>query len=196
MWNPNPSIFIANALSPAQIVSVELNEEEQVATVVVPDRQLSLAIGKEGQNARLAAKLTGWRIDIKSASVVEAEKLAAATPETEVAEEALAEILSPLEETLASAGTQKEAVKEPLPATPEEFIPPEAFFAPQAAAAKSELRFAEDILVPSPPKPAAQSAKSKKKKKSGRGKESAEDGIKLKRAHRGLEFTDEDESYE
>jgi N utilization substance protein A len=75
MWNPNPAVFIANALSPAHIVSVELNEEEQAATVIVPDKQLSLAIGKEGQNARLAAKLTGWRIDIKSASLAEAEKL-------------------------------------------------------------------------------------------------------------------------
>jgi N utilization substance protein A len=75
MWNADPAVFIANALSPAHIVSVVLNEEEQAATVIVPDKQLSLAIGKEGQNARLAAKLTGWRIDIKSASLAEAERL-------------------------------------------------------------------------------------------------------------------------
>ena len=80
MWNPDASVFIANALSPAQVLSVELNKEEGIATVVVPDRQLSLAIGKEGQNVRLAAKLTGWRIDIKSASAAEAEKLTKAKP--------------------------------------------------------------------------------------------------------------------
>jgi N utilization substance protein A len=67
-WHPDMSVFIANALSPAQVVSVELLEHEKTAQVIVPERQLSLAIGKEGQNARLAAKLTGWRIDIKSAS--------------------------------------------------------------------------------------------------------------------------------
>ena len=65
-WHPDVSVFIANALSPAQVVSVELLEDEKTAQVIVPERQLSLAIGKEGQNARLAAKLTGWRIDIKS----------------------------------------------------------------------------------------------------------------------------------
>src|SRR5690242_14034813 len=67
-WHPDMSVFIANALSPAQVVSVELLEHEKTAQVIVPERQLSLAIGKEGQNARLAAKLTGWRIDIKSAT--------------------------------------------------------------------------------------------------------------------------------
>jgi N utilization substance protein A len=65
-WHPDMSVFIANALSPAQVVSVELLEADKTAQVIVPERQLSLAIGKEGQNARLAAKLTGWRIDIKS----------------------------------------------------------------------------------------------------------------------------------
>lgn len=73
-WDPDPSKFIANGLSPAQITSVELSEAEHTATVVVPDKQLSLAIGKEGQNARLAARLTGWRIDIKSVTAAEAKK--------------------------------------------------------------------------------------------------------------------------
>lgn len=69
-WDPDPAVFIAHALSPAQVTNVRLVEapEGRTAEVVVPDRQLSLAIGKEGQNARLAAKLTGWRIDIKSES--------------------------------------------------------------------------------------------------------------------------------
>lgn len=65
-WNEDPKVFIAAALSPSKVIDVVLNEEEHNATVIVPDYQLSLAIGKEGQNARLAAKLTNWRIDIKS----------------------------------------------------------------------------------------------------------------------------------
>ncbi|HEY3081045.1 MAG TPA: transcription termination/antitermination protein NusA [Chloroflexota bacterium] len=67
-WDPDPAVFVANALSPAKVVLVELTEADKTATILVPDRQLSLAIGREGQNARLAAKLTGWRIDIKPAS--------------------------------------------------------------------------------------------------------------------------------
>lgn len=69
-WSDDPAKFVANALSPAQVLSVEINEEEKTATVIVPEKQLSLAIGREGQNARLAAKLTGWRIDIKSDTAV------------------------------------------------------------------------------------------------------------------------------
>jgi len=64
-WDEEPKTFITNALSPSEPVHVELLEQEQTAIVVVPDRQLSLAIGKEGQNTRLAARLTGWRLDIK-----------------------------------------------------------------------------------------------------------------------------------
>ncbi len=77
-WNPDTSVFVANALSPAKVLNVRLEESQQggkTATVIVPDHQLSLAIGKEGQNARLAAKLTGWRIDIKSASEAAEEAL-------------------------------------------------------------------------------------------------------------------------
>ena len=69
-WNEEPTEFIASALSPAKVVSVEILDGERGAQVVVPDFQLSLAIGKEGQNARLAAKLTGWKIDIKSESQI------------------------------------------------------------------------------------------------------------------------------
>lgn len=67
-WDSEPSKFVASSLSPAKVVAVEIWEDEKVARVIVPDYQLSLAIGKEGQNARLAAKLTGWKIDIKSES--------------------------------------------------------------------------------------------------------------------------------
>lgn len=65
-WSDDPVIFVANALSPAKVLDVIVYEEEKATTVIVPDHQLSLAIGKKGQNARLAAKLTGWKIDIKS----------------------------------------------------------------------------------------------------------------------------------
>ncbi len=81
-WDENPAIFVSNALSPAKVISVEIDEEEKFTRVVVPDFQLSLAIGKEGQNARLAARLTGWKIDIKSESQAAAlEDEAAAAPE-------------------------------------------------------------------------------------------------------------------
>ena len=65
-WNEDPAIYISSALLPAQILAVDIKEEEKFAQVIVPDDQLSLAIGKSGQNARLAAKLTNWKIDIKS----------------------------------------------------------------------------------------------------------------------------------
>lgn len=68
-WSEDPAAYVANALSPAKVQRVIINNDTHYATVVVPDDQLSLAIGKEGQNARLAARLTGWHIDIKSASM-------------------------------------------------------------------------------------------------------------------------------
>ncbi|WP_035877655.1 transcription termination factor NusA [Kandleria vitulina] len=72
-WDEDPITFISNALSPAQVATVKINEEENSALVVVPDNQLSLAIGKRGQNARLAVRLTGWKIDIKSESEIAEE---------------------------------------------------------------------------------------------------------------------------
>ena len=71
-WSSDPAEYIGNALNPARVINVSINEKDKCARVVVPDNQLSLAIGKEGQNARLAAKLTGWKIDIKSQSQFEA----------------------------------------------------------------------------------------------------------------------------
>jgi N utilization substance protein A len=67
-WSDEPSRFVAEALSPAKVKEVRIDPREKTALVIVPDYQLSLAIGKEGQNARLAARLTGWRVDIKSES--------------------------------------------------------------------------------------------------------------------------------
>ena len=72
-WSDDIGQFVANALSPAKVKEVQIDPETQTAEVTVPDFQLSLAIGKEGQNARLAARLTGWRIDIKSESQAAAD---------------------------------------------------------------------------------------------------------------------------
>ncbi|GGA34402.1 transcription termination/antitermination protein NusA [Kroppenstedtia guangzhouensis] len=91
-WSDEPVEFVSNALSPSKVVRVDIREAEKVAQVVVPDHQLSLAIGKEGQNARLAAKLTGWKIDIKSESESGSEP---EKEEEEVFEEAVAEEFSP-----------------------------------------------------------------------------------------------------
>lgn len=75
-YSEDPAQYVANALSPAKVVSTNVNEAEKICRVVVPDYQLSLAIGKEGQNARLAAKLTGWKIDIKSESQAKEDEAA------------------------------------------------------------------------------------------------------------------------
>src|SRR6476620_4467351 len=79
-WNDDPAVFVANALSPAQVLSVDIDEEKRIASVTVPERMLSLAIGREGQNARLAARLPGWRIDIRSDVSVAEAKAAADAP--------------------------------------------------------------------------------------------------------------------
>lgn len=89
-WSPDPKEFIAHALSPAQVVEVHLDQEERSALVIVPDKQLSLAIGREGQNVRLAAKLTGWRIDIKSATALLEEEREASQAREAADAEALA----------------------------------------------------------------------------------------------------------
>ncbi len=203
MWNSDLSTFVASALSPAQIMDVQLDEEEGVATVVVPDKQLSLAIGKEGQNARLSAKLTGWRVDIKSASVFEAEREEAA----KVAEEAaVAEEEVPAEEP-AVAGqvpvsaepvgaeeveTEKAEKEEAEPSLKVEEVVEPVRFEPEVAPEKPELRFAEDIMAPAAPKP---DTKSKKKKKGVQAKDRDEDGIKLKRVRRQEISVDDEDEY-
>lgn len=96
-WNENPATYIANALNPAQVVDVTFNEAQGSCVVVVPDYQLSLAIGKRGQNARLAAKLTGFKIDIKSESDMAA--LAEVKEETDL--ETVAEYVEDVEENMA-----------------------------------------------------------------------------------------------
>jgi len=195
MWSPDAPAFIANSLSPAQILGVDLDGAEGIATVVVPDRQLSLAIGKEGQNVRLAAKLAGWRIDIKSASAAEAERAEAVEPlveaeaevEAVVDEEVAAEIPAVLEPALTSAETA-----EALPALDTAFIPPPASVE-SPAAEKSQLRFAEDIVASGPAKP--QSKSRKKKKKGVQDREREEDGVGVRKSRRGLEVPIDEEEY-
>ncbi|WP_085992380.1 transcription termination factor NusA [Oceanobacillus senegalensis] len=82
-WSEDPKVYVSNALSPSKVVEVLVDEEEQATTVIVPDYQLSLAIGKRGQNARLAAKLTGWKIDIKSESEAREEGLLSEIEDTD-----------------------------------------------------------------------------------------------------------------
>jgi len=189
VWSSDASVFITNALSPAQVVGVGLNDEEKVATVVVPDRQLSLAIGKEGQNVSLAAELTGWRIDVKSVSVAEAERLTEAKPLVEAEEEAVVgeELPTEMPAMVAAETTEEEA--EPVPALETAFVPP-----PVPAVEKPQIRFAEDVLVSGPTKPVAKSKK--KKKKDTYGKKGAEDGIKLRKLRREQEVPVDEEEYE
>lgn len=94
-WSKNPEEFIANSLSPAKVLTVEVNEENKSAKVIVDDNQLSLAIGKEGQNVRLAAKLTNWKIDIKSKSqqeVLDAEEERILNTEVEIDNEEVTDL--------------------------------------------------------------------------------------------------------
>jgi len=144
-WNKDVGRFIANSLNPAQVMRVELDPTTQAAIAVVPDRQLSLAIGKEGQNARLAAKLTGWNVDIKSATEAEAyaeerariqaeaAAVAAVTPAvvevpSEVAEapvvvDAPIEIAAGAEPALAEPSVIKAPIEVPAPTGPIEAEP-------------------------------------------------------------------------
>jgi len=206
-WSPDTSVFITSALSPAQVLSVELDEENGIATVIVPDKQLSLAIGKEGQNARLAARLSGWRIDIKGASAAEAERaerIAEVKPVTEeakvvteteeevmVSEELPTEIPTILEPVLVPSEAPPDEAAEPLPALDSTPIPEEVYPGEQVTEEKPQLRFAEEIMVAGPSKPGTKLRK--KKKKGTRGKEGDEDGIKATKLRRGAEFTDDEE---
>ncbi len=218
MWDPDVTKFIANALSPAHIVSVGLNKEAEAATVIVPDKQLSLAIGKEGQNARLAAKLTGWRIDIKSASAAEAERLEEAKTAKGVAKEAEAEAVEPAgeaavaeeipEEILAALEpvvpteepseekpeeTEKEEGEEPV--SEEVLIPPQIIFEAPTTDEKQQIRFAEDIMAPKRTKTTAKTTKSRKKRKGTYSKDTSEDGVRAKRGRRDIDIGEEEDYF-
>ena len=185
-WDENPSRFVGNALSPAQVLTVRMDEAENTASVIVPDRQLSLAIGKEGQNARLAAKLTGWRIDIKPESAmspelaaeVEAEQAAIASAEPAPAPAAP----KPEEEEAASPAEKAQRTEAPEPwmevveAEGEEakVAPTAATESPPAPAAPAAggLRFAEDLAPAMTPAP--------KKTKKGKGKAATDEAAEEK----------------
>ena len=157
-WDADPRVFIANALSPSQVASVDIDEARATATVIVPDKQLSLAIGKEGQNARLAAKLTNWRIDIKSTSAAEAAK--ATLPVTEPKSIPI-EIMEVAPVGLAPVEVEQEiAPVELMPVEVEQVEDVEDVEIEESTEVvatvetpiegpkrKSQIRFAEDILV-------------------------------------------------
>ncbi len=140
-WSDDAGIFVANALSPAQVISVDIDEEHRIASVTVPERMLSLAIGREGQNARLAARLTGWRIDIRSdVSVAEAKALADTAP---VVTDATAEVQSeatadevPTEARAKKKRVTKKAAEAPTEAAAEAPVKPKRVT--KKAAAKTE----------------------------------------------------------
>jgi N utilization substance protein A len=128
-WSDDPSTFVAKALSPAQVLGVDIDEENRIANVTVPERMLSLAIGREGQNARLAAKLTGWRIDIRSdvaqaaREATEAESEAALPTDSEAARTADEDVTPDVElavPVVAAEGSPAPAVADPPPAVADE----------------------------------------------------------------------------
>lgn len=115
-WDKDITQFIANALNPARVIRVELEEHTQTAMAVVQDRHLSLAIGKEGQNARLAAKLTGWSVDIKSFQEAEAIAMERARMDAEMARAAALEAARIAAEREREQAAERVAAGEPLPA--------------------------------------------------------------------------------
>ena len=201
-WSDDPRVFIANALSPAQVLSVTLTAAETTSLVKVPDKHLSLAIGKEGQNVRLAAKLTGWRIDIKSASEMEAEKAAhmeeAEEPELIEQDQEMPAVegLEPGEEAAEAITGEEEATEGPADEAVPEGAGIEILMPVDAAspAQPSKIRFAEEIM-------AGRTGKSRKKeapKKEGDGKETGvkETGIKAKKTKAKKKTYYEDEEFE
>ncbi|MDP6454767.1 MAG: transcription termination factor NusA [SAR202 cluster bacterium] len=136
-WNKDVGRFIANSLNPAQVMRVELDPTTQAAIAVVPDRQLSLAIGKEGQNARLAAKLTGWNVDIKSATEAEAYAEERARIQAEAAAIAAAE-----------AAEAARIAAEAAPAVVE--VPPEVVEAPVVVEEPIEIAATTEPAVAEP----------------------------------------------
>jgi len=149
-WSEESATFVANALQPAKVKEVTVNPETQTALVIVPDYQLSLAIGREGQNARLAARLTGWRIDIKSESQA-AEPPRPPAP-VEVAEVVAAE--EPQAETEEDVATGAGAEPTPEEAEPVEAEPVEAEPV-EAEPVEAEPADAVPVAVPQTPVEAA-----------------------------------------
>jgi len=189
-WDPDPARFVANALSPAQVAGVSTSEEDNTASVVVPDRQLSLAIGKEGQNARLAAKLTGWRIDIRSESAVQETGLPAAVVE-EAPAEPVAEEVAPAEAVAEPAAPAEEAAapsEEPAAAVAEE--------APAPAPDKPQIRFAEEVPIAVGGRSPAKGKRAKSRKGAARDELKPEGKVKKVRKARRPRLEEELEEEE
>lgn len=167
-WDPNPRVLISRALSPADVGGVELDPDENTAYVVVPESQMSLAIGRDGQNARLAARLSGWRLDIKNveqwealraARAAEAARIAAA--QAEAAEEAAR--IAAAEAAAAAATTEVMEPVDPEPASVEltpvaEVVAEaealiEALPAPETVPAEIESPVTEDVVTPDESEP-------------------------------------------
>jgi N utilization substance protein A len=188
LWDADPARFVGNALSPAQVLRVTNSEEDNTASVFVPDRQLSLAIGKEGQNARLAAKLTGWRIDIKPESAMQEVLATPAAPaptkakagKAPAAEHADAE--EPWMEVVDADGQEAVAA--------ESTSVEEVSTAEPGAATGPRIRFAEE-LTPAP----AQPVKKKAAKKAKKAEQTSEEGAKAvqKPSKRGKRLATADE---
>jgi N utilization substance protein A len=155
-WSDDPAQFVANALSPAQVVSVECDTTNKTATVIVPDLRLSLAIGKQGQNARLAAKLTGWRIDIKSVSAA-AEEALMAPPQPVPAVEVVPapETIEPEPELAAPAGQEPTPVEAqtPVATTAPVWDEPAAPQAEEEAEEEEEEEFSAPVVIELPKAP-------------------------------------------
>ena len=163
-WDSDPKAFISKALSPSEPVHVELSPNDMTATVVVPDRQLSLAIGKEGQNTRLAARLTGWRLDIKGLTeweeireerLKQAQLDAANLGTTEVKEEEVAGVIAEAE--LVAAQAEEAAAETEMAAVLDEAVPEtaelelatavdEVAVSPEIAAEASVAQHEDEIL--------------------------------------------------
>jgi transcription termination/antitermination protein NusA len=183
-WHEDPAVFVANALSPAQVVGVSIDEEARIATVTVPERMLSLAIGREGQNARLAAKLTGWRIDIRSDQPKPVEAPAAPAPADEAAAAGEA---APAEETAPAAAAKQPVAEETAPAAQaqqqvaaaEETAPAAEETAPAAKPArKRTTKAAAKEAKPGAPSAAAEPAASESEPAAPAAGEAAPKGAK------------------
>ena len=165
-WNEDASVFVANALSPAQVLGVNIDEEHRIANVTVPERMLSLAIGREGQNARLAARLTGWRIDIRSdvavaAAAAEPAEAPAPEPTPEATPVAAAVVAAPaVVDSKAAEAEAPAAEVVAIPVEAEEPVPTDEAVAeaiepapkPKRAKAKADEPAAEPATEPVKPK--------------------------------------------
>ncbi|MFO8100724.1 MAG: transcription termination factor NusA [Dehalococcoidia bacterium] len=182
-WASDQRQYIANSISPAKALEVRMDPAENTAIVIVPDNELSLAIGKEGQNARLAAKLTDWRIDIKSESAAAEEGLLVEEEPIEEIVAEMGEFLEPIEEEEITPELEEEEEEEE-----EEFVRGAPVIVEEPPASdEAGIRFAEDLLPSQPVEKDPEKGKKKKKKRA------AEKGKAKKKAKSMKVFEEDDE---